>query len=310
MISEFDPGAHTDLLRDESRRSGSAGCVAFAADEPGVVDVLRELGGRVSVTVQGARTGIVAGAVPEGGAVLNLSRMNRVLGFGSSGRDGARTVRVQPGVSLDELRTVVAAQGGWFYAPDPTETSASVGGMVACNASGARTLRYGATRGYVESLRIVLVSGETLSLRRGRERAAGRAFELRTEQGRVLRGELPQYRCPAVKCAAGYYAADDMDMIDLFIGMEGTLGVVTEAELRLLPLPAAIWGLGGGATRPRLRGWGRRARRRPWSGSTATRSRCCPRSANRTRRSPNSPRFLRKATRPCMLSITTPTKKR
>jgi D-lactate dehydrogenase (cytochrome) len=243
IVEAFQPELHDAFLRDESRRSGVAERVALPHSEADVCEVLRELNGSAPVTVQGARTGITAGAVPEGGVVLNLSRMNSIVGWGSSGRDNAPTVTVQPGLQLDQLRNAVAERDGVFFAPDPTETSASIGGMVACNASGARTFRYGSMRDHVESLRVTLVSGETLALRRGECRADGREFTLRTEQGTTVRGVLPAYRWPSVKNAAGYFAAESMDLVDLFVGMEGTLGVVTEVELRLTPLPAAMWGL-------------------------------------------------------------------
>ena len=89
----------------------------------------------------------------------------------------------------------------------------------------------------------MLSDGDMIRLMRGENHAQGRSFSLTTEAGRVIEGRLPGYNQPNVKTAAGYYVADDMDMIDLFIGMEGTLGVITEIELRLIPRPPAINGL-------------------------------------------------------------------
>ncbi|MDW7659719.1 MAG: FAD-binding oxidoreductase, partial [Bacillota bacterium] len=143
--------------------------------------------------------------------------------------------------SLDVYRRFQAAPLQ-FLTPDPTETTASIGGMVACNASGARSFRYGATRNHVHALRLVLTSGETLALTRGRERASGRSLTLLTEQGRTILVELPTYALPGTKSASGYYAADDMDAVDLFIGSDGTLGVISQIELILQPLPPVIWG--------------------------------------------------------------------
>ena len=105
------------------------------------------------------------------------------------------------------------------------------------------SFRYGATRKWVEAIRIVLADGDVLSLRRGENIAEGGASVCRTEGGRVIEGTLPGYQMPRVKSAAGYYVADDMDMIDLFVGSEGTLGVITEIELRLMPRPNAIQSL-------------------------------------------------------------------
>jgi D-lactate dehydrogenase (cytochrome) len=130
-----------------------------------------------------------------------------------------------------------------FFAPDPTETSASLGGMAASNASGACSFAYGPTRGHIEALTLVLADGDTLALRRGQATAAGRRFALVTQGGRTLGGELPHLAMPDVKSAAGYWIKPDMDLIDLFIGSEGTLGIIAELELRLLPRPGATLGI-------------------------------------------------------------------
>jgi D-lactate dehydrogenase (cytochrome) len=258
-------GEHEDYLRDESRRAGRADTLSFPRTEAELRAVLTFTYPRgIPVTLQGARTGITAGAVPDGGHVLNVSRMNRILGLRHDPGCGSFFVTVQPGLALTELRKTLCeksfAAEGWraesmaalarlraagplFFPPDPTETSASLGGMAACNASGACSFHYGATRAYVEALRVILADGDALALRRGTHRARGRAFRVVTESGRVLEGRLPRYRMPAVKNASGYYAADDMDLIDLFIGAEGTLGALAEIELRLLPAPGAIWGV-------------------------------------------------------------------
>ena len=254
-----------DYLRDESRRRGVAETLSF----PRTAEELRAHVAQAScagvpVTIQGARTGITAGAVPPGGHVLNLSRLTGIRGLRRLEGDNAYLLCVEPGVVLADLREAVAKQsfdtdgwsaaslaalaalrsgGAYFFPPDPTETSASIGGMVACNASGARSFRYGATRRYVHRLRLVLADGDTLDLERGRERAAGRHFTLRTGQGRCIEGTLPSYGMPAGKNAAGYFARPDMDLVDLFIGSEGTLGVFEAIELRLVPAAPCTWGV-------------------------------------------------------------------
>lgn len=264
LFEPIEP-SHLDVLRDESRREGKADTVSFPTTEDEVRAVLTECAQRgLPVTTQGSRTGITGGSIPEGGHVLNLSRMKAITGLRRDPEAGRFLVTVQPGVLLADLGKALAEfgldTGGWsaesqqawaelrsgkpyFFPPDPTETTASLGGMIACNASGARSLRYGPPRQYVEALRLVLADGSVLALRRGRQRASGRAFSVETEGGRVIEGALPWYNMPKVKNAAGYFAADDMDLVDLFVGSEGTLAVVTEAELALVPAPAVTWGL-------------------------------------------------------------------
>ena len=254
-----------DYLRDESRRTGSADQMWLPTCEDDVREILRRAHAEaIPVTVQGARTGIAGGAVPRGGWLISLTRFNGITGMRELD-DGGLSMTVQPGVLLDELstalsRSAIEGEDDWsapaaaalnrlrneprrFFAPDPTETSASLGGMAACNASGARTLAYGPMRQHILALRVVLADGDVLALRRGEHRSTGRAFELITESGRRLAGTLPEYRMPAVKNAAGLFAADDMDLVDLFIGSEGTLGVISELELDIRPWPRACWGV-------------------------------------------------------------------
>lgn len=252
-----------EYVRDESRSVGCADSVAFPETEGDVRDVLRELHAQgTPITVQGARSGLAAGAVPYGGCVLNTSRMNCVVGMRRDG-DGRFLVRVQPGLSLMELRGMLQKASfdttGWspeslaaleqfkaapaqFFPPDPTEASAALGGVVACNASGSRSYAYGAARPHVTAMRVALADGDMLALHRGEVRAKGRMLALTTENGRTLSLKLPSYDMPKAKCASGYYAADDMDAIDLFIGACGTLGVICELELALMPAPAEVWG--------------------------------------------------------------------
>jgi D-lactate dehydrogenase (cytochrome) len=256
---------HADYLRDESRRSGQASHIAFPETEADVLEVLRFAASRAHpVTLQGARTGITAGAVPGQGLILNLSRMKKVLGMRYDESRERFFITVQPGVVLSELREALHHRSldttawtpeslkAWmsfqesphfFFPPDPTETTASIGGMIACNASGARTFLYGPTRRYVSALKVILAEGQEFCVLRGEHKALGRSFTLFSTDEVRFEGILPSYVMPSVKNAAGYYAADDMDLIDLFIGSEGTLGVVVEAELELIPLPRAIWGI-------------------------------------------------------------------
>lgn len=241
LIKNWD-SQYEDYLRDESRRIGSAESISFPTSEAEVIETMREARalGR-TITTQGARTGIVAGAVPPGGHILNLSRMNEI-GPVTRDANGDARITAQPGAILSDIKKM-AEDEGLLFPPDPTEDTASIGGMVACNASGALTFHYGPTRDWIESLRIVLSDGDMIRLKRGENRANGRSFSISTAGGRVISGELPTYAMPKVKSAAGYFAEDDMDVLDLFIGMEGTLGVITEIELKLIPMPTVVNGL-------------------------------------------------------------------
>jgi D-lactate dehydrogenase (cytochrome) len=254
--------AYEPYLRDESRVIGRAESISFPRTEVELRYALTvECARGHSVTVQGGRTGVSAGAVPDGGHILNLSRMDRITGM-RRGRDGEFYLRVQPGVVLSRLRRALAAkrfdasewgyaakaaledfrrEGAYMFAPDPTERGATVGGMAACNASGALSYKYGPTRNHVSALRVMLCDGRSLSLRRGECRAKGRRLALRADDGSALCVDLPSYRMPDIKNAAGYFAREDMDATDLFIGSDGTLGVIFELELALVKRPAEMW---------------------------------------------------------------------
>jgi D-lactate dehydrogenase (cytochrome) len=187
---------------------------------------------RTPVTVSGAGTGTVGGRVAYGGIVLATDKLNHIKNIDRGG-----FAIVEAGVILAELQRAVDQQG-LLYPPDPTERGCFVGGNVATNASGARTFKYGPTRNYIRRLKIVLASGEVIDLRRGGVHAdANRRLRL----GNSIELTLPDYRMPATrKNASGYFIAPEMDAIDLFIGSEGTLGVICEIEVRLLPKPEGL----------------------------------------------------------------------
>ena len=239
------------FLSDESRRAGNATEICFPQTAGEISALLRE-DKNTPVTIQGGRTGVTAGAVPESGIVINLSAMNKVLRMPCAVTDadpasdtttsGSLTAAVQPGVLLTSLQEQLHSRG-LFFPPDPTETTASLGGMVACNSSGACTYRFGATRHHIRSLEMVLADGDTLPIRRGEHHAKAGRFALTTSGGRTIDGTLPRITMPNVKKhTAGYFIRPDMDMIDLFIGSEGTLGIVTQIEIDLLPEPKNLWG--------------------------------------------------------------------
>ena len=232
-----------EYLRDESRKTGEAQFISFPKTEDEVREVIKSADNSgMTITIQGARTGITAGAVPCGGHILNMSRMNEIIGLRYDEELHEYFLTVQPGVLLTDIRKALADKP-CFFPPDPTETSASIGGMVACNASGACSYYYGPTRKFIEALHVILPDGSGIQLRRGKQKATEHFYRLQTDTGRIVEGELPGYRMPAVKNASGYFTCDNMDIIDLFIGAEGTLGVVTEIELRLLRKPGSIWGV-------------------------------------------------------------------
>ncbi|TVP42488.1 MAG: FAD-binding oxidoreductase [Gemmatimonadales bacterium] len=236
-----------DLLRDESNLSGgSAGKAFLPGSGDDVARIVSEAAGRgATLSIGGARTGISGGAVPGGDSwVLSLQRLRRIHGLVAGPPGEAPGLRVEAGVSLDEVRSWLAqVEGGrWIYPVDPTEWSASVGGTVATNAAGGRSYHYGATSAWVRALRVVLPDGTLVELRRGDVTASDDAVSWDALAGGGLLG-LPRVKRPRVRCVAGYDIAPGGDLVDAFVGSEGTLGVVVEAELALAPAPKFIVGL-------------------------------------------------------------------
>ena len=175
------------------------------------------------VTVSGARTGVAGGAVPD--ATTHLVSVARLRGIVDLDLQATPPcVRVLAGTTLRELHAALATRAPGFTLPlDPTETSASLGGMVATNAAGSRAFRFGATRDWVVGLTVELASGRTLELRRGRDRADGDAVTLVDGDDRRT-AHLPAIPKPHTKNSIGYGFVPDGDVLDLFIGSEGTLG--------------------------------------------------------------------------------------
>ncbi|HEV8588513.1 MAG TPA: FAD-binding oxidoreductase [Pyrinomonadaceae bacterium] len=240
MITKTQPDEIQDYLTDASYlRGGHAARVVFPETAEGVAEIMADATQtKTPVTVSGAGTGTVAGRVPFGGIVIATDKLNRIKSI-TSQPSGGRIV-AEAGVRLIDLQRAVDAEG-LLYPPDPTERSCFLGGNIATNASGARTFKYGPTRDYVEALTIALTTGDVLKIRRGEIHADDRQLTIPFPAGGAIKAQLPSYSMPRVrKHASGYFVAPGMDVIDLFVGSEGTLGVIVEAELRLIPKPQGL----------------------------------------------------------------------
>ena len=208
LTSDID--VRRSYARDASGLEMVPDVVARPASIADVVEVVRDAGGRgAQVTPAGAQTSTTAASIVDHGVLLSMRAMGRILDIDRS----ARIARVEPGVTIGALNEELAPLGLRF-APDPTsENDATIGGAIACNASGARSLRYGATRPHVRGVKLVNSEAEVLELRR------------------------PQLE----KNTVGFHIAQDP--VDWIVGSEGTLGVVVEAELALVKRPAREIGL-------------------------------------------------------------------
>jgi FAD/FMN-containing dehydrogenase len=205
-------------LIDASGFKGQAEKVLVPSAEAELLSILAEASReRIPVTISGAGTGVTGGRVAQSGWVISTEKFQRV-------EIQAGRAIVGAGVSLEALQAA-AGRANQFYAPDPTEWTASIGGTIATDASGSRSFRYGSTRKHILGLRVALMDGRVLECKRGDK----------------IDFAVPEILLPnTTKNTAGYRLRPGMDWIDLFAGSEGTLGIVIEAELRLLPKPADV----------------------------------------------------------------------
>ena len=229
-----------NYLTDASNMTGGHAEKLFVPENLSELSqVLREANeSGTAVTISGARTGTVGGAIPFGGFVVSLEKLNRIVSIDKE----AKTAVVEPGVILGDLQKAVDAEG-LFYPPDPTEWSCQIGGTVATNASGARSFKYGATREFVRRLKVVLADGDVVEMRRGETVAdENGSVTITTANGRSITTKPLTYERPDVrKNVSGYFNEQPLDAIDLFIGSEGTLGVISEIELSLLEKPQGFF---------------------------------------------------------------------
>lgn len=259
---------YQELLGDESKlRAASIESIYFPTSIEEVSWAVCDVRSRdSSCVVSAGRTGIAGAAAPIGvSSIISLSQLNRPICLG---RDGDEFYfRVEPGMSLAsligllmkkdfsrfvgcteeeqvELADILADENARFWFPvNPTETSAHIGGIVATNASGARSYRYGATREWIRALSILMPDGRLLKIRRGEVVAEGGVFLLHEADDSVTTITVPDVVLPATKATLGYPLRNDMDLIDLFIGSEGTLGIIVEVELRIARRPESMVGV-------------------------------------------------------------------
>ncbi len=231
LISE----QHPEILSDESSLKGGFCSKVYWPDcSAEITQILKDnYENKIPITISGARTGITGAAVPFGGFVVSTEKLK---GLSETSVDNIITTKA--GETLDSITEFCKKyKPDYFYPPDPTETTASIGGTIATDASGASSYLYGSTRKWISRINVILPSGKQLVIKRN---------EFLFTENTLLHPILGTLELPVLskaqppKNAAGLYIKPGMDLIDLFIGSEGKLGIITEADLILHKKPESF----------------------------------------------------------------------
>lgn len=204
-----DPDIVKSYCSDSSDYPGHAEALVRPGSTEEVVEIVKEAASKkIPITTIGNRSSLTGSAAAEGGWILDTSQMTKIIEINKE----EKFAIAEPGIMLSDFKKIILDEG-LFYAPDPTsEKECFFGGSIATNASGSRTFKYGSTRKYVRALEVVLASGEVLNVRR-------------PEIEKNTFGYLPF-----------------QNMVDVFVGSEGTLGIITKTEVALIDKPDNFFG--------------------------------------------------------------------
>lgn len=234
MIIKTDKTTFVHYLEDSSGMLGAdADKVYIPETREEVSSLLKECSEKnIPVTVAAGCTGVTGGCLAYGGVILSTEKFDFINKIQEISKDKA-LIKVGSGAIVNKIKSYVLSNG-WMYAPDPTEKNATIGGNISTDASGGRGFKYGTTRKYINAIEIVFTDGSYANIKRGETFASDDGtIVLKTNLGEKIL-KLPEYKLPNIKNAAAYYNYKNTDLIDVFIGHEGTLGVIISAELILI----------------------------------------------------------------------------
>jgi len=239
LMLELDPDIIAGFVTDSSNLPGQAQALARPANLRECAILFRAcFTAKIPMNISAGKSNLTGSATPEQGVIISTRNM---LAPEPKVDVARRTVSAPVGMILEDMRNEVlkAGNGKLIYPVDPTSRAdATVGGTIACNASGFVPGEMGATRAWVEEIELLLPDAFVVRARRGQHVSSNGIFLLDDGQ-HVVEWPVPRYRQPAIKNAGGPFSAPDgaMDFIDLIVGSEGLFGLVTDCTLKLIDRP-------------------------------------------------------------------------
>lgn len=226
---------YDSFLSDESYLRGKAEFIVFPSTREELAESIKTSKSReLRATIQGSRTGIVGGAVPQKGLIISLRDLSGISDLYEN--NGRRFMRVRAGTTLDQIDKL-AASVSCFFPPNPTEVTATIGGMYSSGSAGPSSLLYGRSSDFIESVTWITASGEIWEIERGKFIFGDTGCTM--PGGSQFQISDPPFAIPLASCVP----RKGLDLIDFLSGNEGKLGVAYEFTLALSPLPSDIWGV-------------------------------------------------------------------
>lgn len=256
MIIKNEIDLFENYLSDASGYKGIADVLFIPEDKTELQNLINQLYQQnIEITIAGAGTGLTGSRTPSSGAIISLEKFNKIINFDLDNQ----IIEAEVGITWRDLNNFLEEKG-YYLPPNPTEYNSSLGGNIAHNSSGSRTYKYGAIRNYVQEIELILFNGENLiinrddseylshtssnSLSSGSTNSLSKNYKIEF-QLKENKYTLPtkNIKSPNTKNASGYFLKENMHLIDLFIGSEGTLGAITKVKLKVEKLPNNLIGI-------------------------------------------------------------------
>ncbi len=237
MIVKNNKDEFQSYLTDASNLQGNATELSIPESKIELQELIKNLYSKnIEFTISAGGTGTTGSKVPMGGVMISMEKLNKVIDFDMLNK----TITLEAGYRLIDLQNLLK-EHNLFLPPNPTETWSMIGGNISTNASGSRSFKYGSMRKFVLCLEILLPNGEIIKLDRT-QNTINNNYLLQSVDN-VYSFEFQESQLQKVKNASGYYLKPNMSLLDLFIGAEGTLGVITEITYQVIDLPQVRIGI-------------------------------------------------------------------